>query len=65
MQLLELKPTLNDAALALMTSIGHWISLFDTRALWLSAVSAATAQKDGLSEGYVRTWLAVMGVSSC
>src|SRR5688572_3301090 len=48
---------LNDAALALMISVGHRTRLFDvmsTRAAWTTVDLAETA---GLSERYVREWL--------
>ncbi|WP_170765843.1 class I SAM-dependent methyltransferase [Ruegeria lacuscaerulensis] len=55
--------TLNGAALALMTSIGHRTDLFDVFAGMPNVTSATLADKAGLSERYVREWLAVMVTS--
>lgn len=55
--------TLGEAALALMTSIGHRAGLFDTLALLSPATSATVAAEAGLAERYVREWLAVMVTS--
>lgn len=54
---------LGEAALALMTSIGHRTGLFDTLASFCSANSETLAKEAGLSERYVREWLAVMVTS--
>lgn len=51
---------LGEAVLALMTSIGHRTGLFDALAKLPSATSVDLAGKAGLSERYVREWLAVM-----
>ncbi|WP_170425245.1 class I SAM-dependent methyltransferase [Ruegeria arenilitoris] len=55
--------TLNSAALALMTSIGHRTHLFDALADLPNATSSTLAEKAGLAERYVREWLAVMVTS--
>jgi len=52
--------TLNHAALALMTSIGHRTGLFDRMANLRATTSADIAQAAGLNERYVREWLAAM-----
>jgi 2-polyprenyl-3-methyl-5-hydroxy-6-metoxy-1,4-benzoquinol methylase len=51
---------LNSAALALMTSIGHQVGLFDTMAGLTAATSEQIARKAGLQERYVREWLGAM-----
>jgi SAM-dependent methyltransferase len=51
---------LNDAALALMTSVGHRVGLFDALAAMPPSSSEAIAQGAGLHERYVREWLAAM-----
>lgn len=51
---------LNDAALALMTSIGLRAGLFDTLAILPPATSAQVAEAAGLEEQGVRQWLSVM-----
>ena len=51
---------LNEGALALMTSLGHRVGLFDTLAQWPEATSQSLADKAGLAERYVREWLGVM-----
>jgi hypothetical protein len=51
---------LNDASVALMTSIGHQVGLFDTMADLPPATSAAIALAAGLNERYVREWLGAM-----
>jgi len=51
---------LNDASIALMTSIGHKVELFDTMAGMEPATSAAIAKAAGLNERYVREWLGAM-----
>lgn len=50
----------NDAALVTMTSIGHRTGLFDVMATLPPASAAEIAAAAGLSERYVREWLAVM-----
>jgi 2-polyprenyl-3-methyl-5-hydroxy-6-metoxy-1,4-benzoquinol methylase len=50
------------AAIASMISIGHRLALFDTMAGMPPAGSGEIAGKAGLSERYVREWLAVMTV---
>ena len=52
--------TMNEAALALMVSVGHRTGLFDTMAGMSAATSAEIASTAGLDERYVREWLAVM-----
>jgi ubiquinone/menaquinone biosynthesis C-methylase UbiE len=51
---------LNDAALALMMSIGHRTRLFDVMATRPSWTSAELASAASLSERYVREWLGAM-----
>lgn len=51
---------LNDAALVLMTSVGHRTRLFDTFAGATPCTSAHLAAQSGLAERYVREWLTVM-----
>ncbi len=53
---------LNDAALALMTSIGHRTGLFDTISEMPPSSSSQIAQAAGLNERYVREWLGAMVV---
>ena len=48
---------LNDAAVALLISIGHQTSLFDVLATLASASSTEIADAAGLNERYVREWL--------
>ena len=55
--------TLCEAALALMTSIGHRTSLFDALAARPGLTSETLATEAGLAERYVREWLAVMVTS--
>jgi SAM-dependent methyltransferase len=54
---------LNDAALVLMTSLGHRTGLFDTMARLPASTSAQIADEAGLHERYVREWLGAMVVS--
>ncbi len=54
---------LNGAALALMASIGHRVELFDHLAAASPCTAASLAKRAGLSERYVREWLAVMTTS--
>jgi 2-polyprenyl-3-methyl-5-hydroxy-6-metoxy-1,4-benzoquinol methylase len=51
---------LNDAGLALMTSIGHQTGLFDALAAMPPATSAEIASAAHLNERYVREWLGAM-----
>jgi SAM-dependent methyltransferase len=51
---------LNDAALALMMSIGHRTKLFDTMADLPATTAAGIARASGLNERYVREWLGAM-----
>ncbi len=53
---------LNDACLALMSSIGHQGGLFDTMAELPPSTSDGIASATGLNERYVREWLAAMVV---
>jgi SAM-dependent methyltransferase len=52
--------TMNEAALALMVSVGHRTGLFDAMAGMPAATSAEIAAAAALDERYVREWLAVM-----
>ena len=52
--------TMNEAALALMVSVGHRTGLFDVMAGMPAATSAEIASRASLDERYVREWLAVM-----
>ena len=52
--------TLNEAALALMVSVGHRTGLFDVMAAMPAATSAEIASRASLDERCVREWLAVM-----
>jgi 2-polyprenyl-3-methyl-5-hydroxy-6-metoxy-1,4-benzoquinol methylase len=51
---------LNNAALALMTSIGHRTELFDTMAELPPSTSQQIADAAALNERYVREWLGTM-----
>ena len=51
---------LNGAAVALMTSIGHQVGLFDAMADLSPATSRQIAEAAGLRERYVREWLGAM-----
>ena len=51
---------LNGASLALMTSIGHQVGLFDVMAGLPAATSQQIADAAGLNERYVREWLGAM-----
>ena len=51
---------MNDAALALMVSVGHRTGLFDVMAAMPAATSAEIASGAALDERYVREWLAAM-----
>ena len=50
----------NEAALALMVSVGHRTGLFDVMAAMPAATSAEIASRASLDERYVREWLAAM-----
>ena len=52
--------TMNEAAVALMVSVGHRTGLFDVMAGMPAATSASIALQAALDERYVREWLAVM-----
>jgi SAM-dependent methyltransferase len=52
--------TMNEAALALMVSVGHRTGLFDVMAAMPAATSAEIASRASLDERYVREWLAAM-----
>jgi len=51
---------MNEAALALMVSVGHRTGLFDAMAQLPAATSTEIASAAGLDERYVREWLAAM-----
>lgn len=51
---------LNGAGIALMTSIGHQVGLFDVMADLAPATSQQIAAETNLNERYVREWLGVM-----
>jgi len=51
---------MNEAALALMVSVGHRTGLFDAMAQMPPATSAEIASAAALDERYVREWLAAM-----
>lgn len=51
---------LDAGAIAVMTSIGHRLGLFDTMARLPASSSAGIAEAAGLAERYVREWLAAM-----
>jgi 2-polyprenyl-3-methyl-5-hydroxy-6-metoxy-1,4-benzoquinol methylase len=53
---------LNNAALALMLSVGHQTGLFDTLASLPPSTSSQIAAAAGLNERYVREWLSAMVV---
>lgn len=55
--------TLNEAALALIVSLGHRTGLLDALAARPGASSAALAKEAGLAERYVREWLGVLVTS--
>src|SRR5579863_8259293 len=50
----------NEAALALMVSVGHRTGLFDVMAAMPAATSAEIASRASLDARYVREWLAAM-----
>src|SRR5271169_7052583 len=51
---------MNQAALALMVSVGHRTGLFEVMAAMPAATSAEIASAAALDERYVREWLAAM-----
>src|ERR1700758_5360834 len=51
---------MNEAALALMVSVGHRTGLFDVMAAMPAATCAEIASRASLDERYVREWLAAM-----
>src|SRR5438552_2475987 len=51
---------LNNAFIAVLTSVGHQTGLFDTMAELPPATSDQVAEVTGLNERYVREWLAAM-----
>lgn len=51
---------LNDAAIAVLTSVGHQTGLFETMAGMRAATSGQIADAAGLNERYVREWLGGM-----
>lgn len=55
--------SLNGAALALMTSLGHRTTLFDTFTTLSNVTSKELADAANLAERYVREWLGVMVTS--
>ncbi|ABD56628.1 class I SAM-dependent methyltransferase [Jannaschia sp. CCS1] len=55
--------TLNEGALAVMTSLGHRSGLFDGMAANPDVTSQALADKIGVNERYLREWLGVMVTS--
>ncbi|WP_227287951.1 methyltransferase domain-containing protein [Boseongicola sp. H5] len=55
--------TLNEAALAIMTSLGHRSGLFDALAAHPGLTSDALAERAGVTERYLREWLGVMVTS--
>lgn len=59
----KLLGALNNAALVLMTSIGHRTGLFAHLAKASPTTAANLAKRAGLAERYVREWLAVMTTS--
>lgn len=56
----RLTGVLNEAAVALMTSIGHQVGLFDAMAGLPPSTSQEIADAAGLRERYVREWLGAM-----
>lgn len=60
----QMLDTLNQGALALMTSVGHRTGLFDVMAEMPAATSEQIAARSGLSERYVREWLGAMTTGS-
>lgn len=56
----HMRTVLNQAAVALMASVGHEVGLFDTLAGLRPATSEEIATAAKLNERYVREWLAAM-----
>lgn len=56
----QMMSVLNNAAVALMASVGHQVGLFDTMASLPPATSTQIATAAELNERYVREWLGVM-----
>jgi 2-polyprenyl-3-methyl-5-hydroxy-6-metoxy-1,4-benzoquinol methylase len=59
----QMGDVLNQGTLALLTSIGHQVGLFDTLAELPPATSHEIAGAAGLQERYVREWLGAMAVA--
>jgi SAM-dependent methyltransferase len=59
----QMSDVLNHGTLALLTSIGHQVGLYDTLAELPPATSHEIAGAAGLQERYVREWLGAMAVS--
>ncbi len=55
--------TLNEAAVAIMTSLGHRAGLFDALSVHPGLTSTALAERAGMTERYLREWLGVMVTS--
>ena len=55
--------TLNEAALAVMCSLGHRAGLFDALAVNPELTSETLAKRAGITERYLREWLGVMVTS--
>jgi 2-polyprenyl-3-methyl-5-hydroxy-6-metoxy-1,4-benzoquinol methylase len=55
--------TIDSASVAMLLSIGHQTSLFDTLAEFPPATSAQVADAAGLNERYVREWLGGMAAA--
>lgn len=55
--------TLNEAALAIMTSLGHRTALFDALAAHPGLTTELLAKEAGVTERYLREWLGVMVTS--
>jgi len=55
--------TLNEAALAIMSSLGHRAGFFDALAANPSLTSRGLAERAGVTERYLREWLGVMVTS--
>ncbi|WMS41885.1 class I SAM-dependent methyltransferase [Acuticoccus sp. MNP-M23] len=55
--------TLNEAALAIMSSLGHRTGLFDALAAHPGLTAKTLAKRAGVTERYLREWLGVMVTS--
>lgn len=55
--------TLNEAAVAIMTSLGHRAGLFDALSVHPGLTSTTLAERAGVTERYLREWLGVMVTS--